>query len=402
MAIACPDCGTLQEMPPPPFGSTASCPVCKHKLERTNGRSIAAALACSTATFVLLFPANLLPLMSVSILGLHQQSRLISSVTALWHGHWVIAAVLIGVFVIVLPFVRFGLLSVVLTCVRLGLRPPWLGSAFRWTMHLDQWAMPDVFLFACAVGYKRVAVNLPVVIGTGGWCFIAAAALCMLCRATLDRRTVWRAIAAEHPTPDAQEGAISCVVCDVVVPATAEHSPCPRCGRRLTARKPNALFYALALTIAGFVLYLPANFLPMSVSIQTGDTTTYRIVDGILILAQAGLWPLAAIVFVTSIAIPGLKLIGMLWLVFSVRHKSSRHLVFKTRTYRFIEAIGRWSNVDPFIVAVFVPLIHFGALANSHPAPATTALMLVVLLTMFASSRFDPRLLWDAGLRKTT
>lgn len=402
MAIACPDCGTLQDMPPPPSGSTATCPVCLHKLERTNGRSIAAALACSTATFVLLFPANLLPLLSVSILGLHRQSRLISSVTALWHGHWVIVAVLVLAFVVVLPFLRFGLLTVVLSCVRLGWRPHWLGRAFRWCLHLDHWAMPDVFLIGCAVGYSRVAVKLPVLIGAGGWCFIGAALLCMLSRATLDRRTVWRAIGAEQSSPDASVATISCVVCDVVMPATAENSPCPRCKLRLTARKPNALIRTVALTIAGFVLYLPANFYPMSVAIQPGGTSQHRIVDGIMDLYHAGFWPLAIVIFCTSVAIPAMKLIGMTWLVLSVRHESSRHLVLKTRMYRIIDEIGRWSNVDVFIVAVFVPLIHFGGLASTHPAPAITAFMLVVVFTMIASRSFDPRLVWDAGLRKST
>lgn len=400
MAIACPDCGTLQNLPPPPFGSNATCPVCQHKLERTNGRSVVAALACSTATFALLFPANLLPLMKVSLLGMHRQSRLFSSVTSLWHEHWVIVALLVGVFVIVLPFLRFGLLSVVLACVRLGLRPRWLGRAFRWSLHLDHWAMPDVFLIGCAVGYSRVAVNLPVVIGAGGWCFVGAALLCMLSRATLDRRTVWRAIAPEPPSPDAPAAVISCVVCDVVMPATAENTPCPRCQRRLRARKPSALLYTVALTIAGFVLYLPANIYPMSVAVQPGGTTQHRIVDGIMELLHAGFWPLAIVIFCTSIAIPVLKLVGMTWLVLSVRHESSQHLVLKTRLYRIIDEIGRWSNVDVFIVAVFVPLIHFGGLASTHPAPAITAFMLVVVLTMIASRSFDPRLLWDAGLHK--
>lgn len=395
MTIACPDCGTLQDLPPPRRGTRALCAQCGYTLERTSGRSITAALACSCATFVLLFPANLLPLMSVTMLGLHRDSRIFSSVGALWLQQSVIVAVLVGAFVIVLPFLRFGLLSAVLACVRFGWRPRWLGRAYRWTLQLDPWAMPDVFLIGCAVGYSRVAAKLPVVIGWGGTCFIGAALLCMLSRATLDRRSVWRAIAAETPDRVAGDDTISCTACDVVVAADCEGTPCPRCRQRLSARKPDALIRTIALSVAGFVLYLPANFYPMSTAMQLGERVPHRIVDGIIQLLNAGLWPLAVLIFCTSIAIPALKLIGMTWFVISVRHQSSRHLVLKTRLYRIIDEIGRWSNIDVFTVAVFLPLIQFGALAGTRSAPGTTAFMLVVVLTMIASRSFDARLMWD-------
>jgi uncharacterized paraquat-inducible protein A len=57
---------SLGEIPPK---SAAVCPTCVNPLERTRGRSIAAALACAVATFLLLLPANLLPLMQISLLG---------------------------------------------------------------------------------------------------------------------------------------------------------------------------------------------------------------------------------------------------------------------------------------------------------------------------------------------
>ena len=69
MTIACSHCGTVQELPPVPSGSVALCPVCENHVERSAGRSLDAALACALGTLILLFPANLLPLMSVSLLG---------------------------------------------------------------------------------------------------------------------------------------------------------------------------------------------------------------------------------------------------------------------------------------------------------------------------------------------
>ena len=76
--------------------------------------------ACSIGTFALLIPAC------------------------------VILALLVAALVIVLPLLRFGLLRVALGLVYTGARPSWLGKAFRWSLQLDPWAMPDVLLFGCA------------------------------------------------------------------------------------------------------------------------------------------------------------------------------------------------------------------------------------------------------------
>ena len=360
------------------------------------------ALACSLATLLLLFPANLLPLMSVSMLGMTRRSRISSGVFSLWQGQWVIVAVIVMACVIVLPVVRFGLLSAVLAQVRRGRRSPWLGPAFRWAIRLDQWAMPDVFLIGCAIGYSRVAANLPVTIEWGGICLIGAAFLCMLSRASLDRRTVWRAIAAEHPLPPPGSRVISCTTCDLVLAAEAERTCCPRCGARLHARKPNASMFTLALVIAGFLLYFPANLYPMSTNEQIGRFESHRIIDGILELYRAGLWPLGILIFCTSIAIPLLKICGLGWLLLSVRRRSAQRLVLKTKLYRLIDEVGRWSNVDVFTIAVFVPLMQFRGLVSAHAAGGAPAFVAVVVLTMIACRLFDPRLLWDSGWGAST
>jgi paraquat-inducible protein A len=399
MTIACTDCGTLQDIPPLPWGAIAICPTCENRLQRTNGRSINGALACASATFVLLFPANLLPIMHVSMLGMSRESRLGSGVVVLWQHHWVLVALLVAVFAVILPFVRFGLLSLVLALLQLGRRPRWLGRAFRWSLHLDQWAMPDVFLLGCAVGYSRIAAVMPVKIGWGGICIILAAFLCMLSRAALDQRAVWRVLSPECSPPPPDQSPLACRFCDLVCPGAVEGSPCLRCGLTLSARKPYSMMRTAALVIAGLALFFPANLYPMSVDRQFGVLVPHRIIDGIMELFQAHLWPLGVLIFCTSIAIPLLKLAGLSWFLVSVWHGSRRRLVLKTRLCRLIDEIGRWSCIDVFTIAVFLPLMQFGGLVSTDAANGATAFLLVVVVTMVASHTFDPRLLWDAADR---
>jgi paraquat-inducible protein A len=181
------------------------------------------------------------------------------------------------------------------------------------------------------------------------------------------------------------------------MPTEAEGRSCPRCGLRLSARKPDAMIRTLALVIAGFALYVPANLYPMSSDTQLDKVEVHRIVDGVRELFAAGMWPLGVIIFCTSIAVPLLKLVGLSWLLWSVRVRSGKRLVLKTKLYRAVEEIGRWSNIDVFTVAVFTPLLQFGVIAQTRAGIGSTAFALVVLLTSLASRAFDPRLLWDAG-----
>ncbi|WP_206951368.1 paraquat-inducible protein A [Trinickia acidisoli] len=401
MTIGCPECGALADTSTLAGRMLARCRICHYPLERASGRSIGAALACSLATFALLLPGNLSPLMTVHMLGAERSAVLGSGIVYMWRDRFELLAIVLGLTGVVLPLVRFSALSVVLAAVLRGWRPSWLGRCYRWTIWLDAWAMPDVFLVGCFVGYTRVTQELTGSIDAGGYCFIAAAFMSMLTRATLDQRTVWRAIAPErHVTPG--ERVLSCTACDLVAPIEDAGRPCPRCALTLRKRKPNAVARATALSLAAFVLAFPANLYPMTVSFQLGHDVTHRIVDGVAELFEAGLWPLGILIFCTSIAIPFAKLAGMAWFIVSVIRRSERHLRAKTFLYRLIDELGRWSNVDVFTIAAFVPLIRFDGVANARPADGATAFALVVILTMAASRAFDPRLMWDAAQARRT
>jgi paraquat-inducible protein A len=392
MIVACPDCSAVQYLPEIAEGKS-ECWRCQCVLERATGRSLDAALACCLATFILLFPANLLPFLKVTLLGMTRESWIASGVVWMWGEKWVLMAAIVAAEAVILPFIRFGLLGAALTALKLGYRGHWIGPVYRWAEELDFWAMPDVFLIGSAVGYSRVEARLPVVIGPGGWCLICAALLAMLTRASMDRRRVWRMIAQPDAPPAGPT--IGCTECDLVLPASAEGTRCPRCGARVWFRKPFAVLRAFALVVAGFLFYPLANVFPMSIDYQLGTPHPHTIFEGIMRLVQAGLFPLAVLIFCTSIAIPFGKLLGMTWLFLSVENHSGRALVRKTRLFRFIDAVGRWSNIDVFTIAVFLPLMQFGPLVVVTAGGGAPPFLLVVVLTMIASRLFDPRLLWD-------
>jgi len=72
----------------------------------------------------------------------------------------------------------------------------------------------------------------------------------------------------------------------------------------------------------------------------------------------------------------------------------------RTRLYRIVDVIGRWSMIDIFMEALLGALVKFGSVITIEPGIGAVAFCGVVILTMFAAETFDPRLMWDtAGQR---
>ena len=157
-----------------------------------------------------------------------------------------------------------------------------------------------------------------------------------------------------------------------------------------------------ALLIAAYILYVPANLLTM---METGSLISYRkdtIISGVVELWTTGSWVVAVIVFIASVTIPLLKMISLTLLLVSVQRRSSWLPRQRTRLYRMVELVGRWSMLDIYVVTLLAALVQLGAMATVKAGPAALAFGAVVVLTMLASMQFDPRLIWDPLQKERT
>lgn len=194
-----------------------------------------------------------------------------------------------------------------------------------------------------------------------------------------------------------EAGLLVCQACHLLNrPSVEAHNlMCARCGASLHVRKPDSIQRAWAFLIAAGVLYIPANVLPV---METGflfGSQTDTIMSGVVYLWTSGSWPLAAIIFIASIMVPGSKLIALTFLLVSVQRRSTWSPLERTRLYRVVEVVGRWSMVDIYVAAILTALVQFKALAMIKAGPGAIAFGAVVVLTMFAAECFDPRLIWD-------
>jgi paraquat-inducible protein A len=165
----------------------------------------------------------------------------------------------------------------------------------------------------------------------------------------------------------------------------------------LRARKRNSTSRAWAFTLAAALLYIPANTLSIMNVIRMGQGGPNTILHGIIELARAHLMPLAIIVFTASILIPVLKLGALFTMLVLTARGSSALLLLRTRAFRVVATIGRWSMLDMFALATLVAMVRMGFLATVTPDAGAVAFTAVVILTMLATQVFDPRLMWDAA-----
>lgn len=395
MTVACPECGAIQTIAPLPRRAMAECFRCDTALERTAGRSAGAAMALALGALALFFPGNMLPAMRSDLLGGSVEARAIDGIGAFYDAGWPVLASFVAMFVIIAPMLRAAFLVAVLGGLRLGYRRLWQGRLFRLAEALRGWSMAEVYLAAGAVTYSRVAAQLDIELLPGGWCFIAAVLLLMAAEASLDRRRIWNALHPETPVAPGTR-TVSCIRCQLVLPADRAGEDCPRCARRLRFRRRASIERTVALTLAAVFLLYPAFFLPMIVSVQPNGVVEHTIMDGVEELFGRGFWYLGLIIFVVSIGIPVVKLLVLFWLTLSVRFPHRFGLLLRTRLHRLVDGINHWSFLDPFIVALNASMLAFPGVVSVRPAAGALAFSLVVVLTMIASRMFDARLMWDA------
>ena len=402
--IECTDCGLSQEEPVLAVGQSAFCRRCDARLARYYRPGYQTSAALSLAALALLVVANTKPFLNFAFHGRQTTDYLWSGIQMLWEAGYEPLSLLVGGTVIFVPLFLVSGVLVVSSSLALGYRAAYLAKLYRWLRKLRSWAMLEVFLLGVLVAVVKLGDLASIGLGIGFYAFVASSLLMLGSWETLDPRAVWKQVDVSWVSHSAAEGKgslhlLACPVCDLQSSPPPEASAffaCPRCGERLHDRKPYSVQGALSLLLAAAILYTPANMLPVMKVELLGSSETDTILQGVQALIAGGLWEIAALVFFASFLVPGLKILGLLYLAWTVRHPDPERLVLHTRLYRVIEQVGRWSMIDVFMTAVLVGLVQLGAIATILPGAGAVCFAAVVVLTLYAARAFDPRVLWDS------
>lgn len=405
--IACPDCDLLQHEVAVPERGAAHCSRCGARLYRNLPDSIPRTLAYIFAADVAFIMANCFPVFTLQAAGETVSTTLLGAVSTMWQQGMQVLALLIFYAAFLAPALRFGITSYTLLHVLSGRGLHLTRVPLRFLDAARPWAMVEVFMLGVLVAVVKIMAYASVKPGIGLWSFAAVVVLQALASSSYEPGEVWRRIdfarheaAAEMmPQAEARLGLLSCGVCGLLSrPAPGRvKSDCPRCGEPLHFRKPESITRTWAFLIAAGIFYIPANAFPVMTTSTAFGGESDTILGGVVLLWTTGSWPLAMVVFIASFMVPLGKLVGLSFLLISVKRRAKWLTRWRTKLYRMIDFIGRWSMLDMFVVTLVVGMVQMQPLMWVNPERGAVFFGAVVVLTMLAAQSFDPRLIWDAA-----
>jgi paraquat-inducible protein A len=119
------------------------------------------------------------------------------------------------------------------------------------------------------------------------------------------------------------------------------------------------------------------------------------ILGGVISFLEYKSYFIAFVVFTASVVIPMIKLVGLLFIFMSIKVNVRMSNNRKILIFKFIEAIGKWSMIDIYVVAILASVVQLNEIFNIKGGIAATSFALMVILTMIAANRFDTRIIWD-------
>jgi len=396
--VACEECDLLVAVGPVGRDQRASCPRCGAALEVAREDHFGLALASALSALLLFGFTLAYPFLGFSAKGATRTMSLSEAgLGLLQEGEPLLGGFVIGL-IVVAPLASMALIATLCYGHIRRVRVPGKRYLVRALHEIDHWNMADVFFIGVLVSLTKIASMARVEYGAAFWAYLAATFLAWLAVHSTDARALRDDVPAPVDPGDAagtaiENGLASCHVCASVVRADARR--CPACGSAVHARNPRSVQRCLAWLATAVVLYVPANVLPMTSTTQLGSTRASTVGGSAVEMWAHGSIFIGTVIFVASILVPILKMVAIATLCWAATHRRFDDRVRLMRLYRLTEAIGRWSMIDVFVVALLVALIQLNTILSIEPGAAATAFAGVVVCTMFSARSFDPRLVWD-------
>jgi paraquat-inducible protein A len=188
----CETCGLLQSLPPLAPGTSVECFRCGELLEKRR-RSLVPPAAFALAALALYVPANIYPVLKMSLHGAYSENTIWDGVVSLMqYNQWLVAAIVFSASMVV-PLLKLVALFFLTTSVALrkGRRLRSKSRIYRFVDAIGPWAMLDVFLVAILVSLVKLGDLAKVIPGPGLIAFAGVVVFTMLASASFDPRLIW-------------------------------------------------------------------------------------------------------------------------------------------------------------------------------------------------------------------
>lgn len=393
----CLECDSLVEIAKNLPNKTACCPNCDEVLQSGNRWSLRRCAILALSILILLPFALFFPLMNIDLLG-------VPIYASVWGGVWKMAtagfpytAFMILLCSVVMPF-TFALLVLSIRLQR------WIGHRPRYTLLLlnkaKQWVMLDVYLIALAVAAFKVREYATLAFDPYLIAFVVSAILTTLLFIKIDPKRWWQDFYPEYYplSPNHTNQVQLCPECEYTFDETIidkkGRTRCPRCESNLDIPDSVKLQRVWATLVAGVIMMIPANILPISATELAGAMSADSLIGGVMLFIGMGSYAVAAIVFIASIAVPFSKVAVILYLLLAIHFRWRHPIHLQMKLLHYVHFVGRWSMLDLFVLALMMSLVERGQIISFSVGEAAFYFGAAVFLTMISSSNLDARMLW--------
>ena len=192
--LACPECDLLLSKNTPVVGEKAHCPRCGYLLHNPSANSVMRTFSLSLTGLCLLFPANLLPIMGIKVLGNSQDGTLMSGVLTLFNeGMWGVAA-LVFLSSVLFPFLNIVLALLISGHLLFNRANKHLSLWLRTLHHIEEWAMLEVYLLGIIVACVKLASMAELKFGLGLSAFVLLLFVTVTLASNFDSPLFWQKI----------------------------------------------------------------------------------------------------------------------------------------------------------------------------------------------------------------
>lgn len=189
----------------------------------------------------------------------------------------------------------------------------------------------------------------------------------------------------------------ACPECDLLLnpaaPKPGDKAHCPRCGYLLQRPRKQSIERTLALSLAGLILIVPANLLPMVGIKIFGNSQDGNLWSGVSALFKEDMWAVAVLVMLSSVLLPLVNL-GLAFLI-SLHlfiKKPNDHLV---HWMRWFQHLNEWAMLEVYALGIIVACVKLAGMAELRFGLGLYAFIGLLLVNAIMTNEMDIYLFWQ-------
>lgn len=386
----CYQCGAKFESLTLNEGSGLVCSVCGKHLVCHEVDYINKVIALSTTSLLLFIYLFSCSFISIDFKGLSNQIYLLDTVKNLFNFHYPLVAIVFSLNVIFLPL-AYCIASLILF---IRIKQKRLRLRHRRLCHFifiaKDWLMADVFLVGVLVSMVKMGELGKVHLNLGFYIFFLLIICMVILCVTITKLNTWVYF---YPVlvQEIQEKEL-CSGCHFLKDLK---KPCCCCGSNKHAA--DSLTASWVYLVTAVICYVPANVLPIMITIAPQQKLNSTILGGVSILWELHSYWIAVVILLASIVIPLAKMIILAVIYWETQRKKKldkKIVKQQTLLFNITHFIGRWSFIDVFVVALLSALVQLKSIAVIEPGAALIPFTAVVIFTMLSAQSFDSKVMW--------